>query len=320
MQHRSAQHKPSPAEPDVSVQDAESDLTKLKARATAIEADLARVRAPLEAELARVHADIEEIRTYLKLASRYGERGENRDSVRAPPIQSNGTDKSTISANALPMSDEILAQACRSKSIPDGAIALIRLAGRPLSKEEMADGLRRAGVTFVSDNPANNVHFSLVKKRKDTGAVKLTADKKWTVDESYDPEHETRRSGGFVPNRDRNEHAERTRRGLLAARDRGATPGRRSKITPEMKRAAEEMRAEGISWTEIAKQIGVTPITLQRWREKGIISNGAQLSGLGVSLMITQEQKTNLRNRGYTDEQIRDMKPEDAHRALGLII
>jgi hypothetical protein len=39
----------------------------------------------------------------------------------------------------------------------------------------------------------------------------------------------------------------------------------------------------------------------------------------GVSFFVTQAQKTDLRQRGYTDEQIRDMKPEDAHRALGLI-
>jgi hypothetical protein len=39
----------------------------------------------------------------------------------------------------------------------------------------------------------------------------------------------------------------------------------------------------------------------------------------GVSFMITREQKEALRERGYSDEQIREMKPEDAHRALGLI-
>jgi len=39
----------------------------------------------------------------------------------------------------------------------------------------------------------------------------------------------------------------------------------------------------------------------------------------GVSLMITRLQKANLRALGYTDEQIRDMKPEEAHRVLGLI-
>jgi hypothetical protein len=38
-----------------------------------------------------------------------------------------------------------------------------------------------------------------------------------------------------------------------------------------------------------------------------------------VSLLITQDQKAQLRERGYTDEQIREMKPEDAHRTLGLI-
>jgi hypothetical protein len=35
--------------------------------------------------------------------------------------------------------------------------------------------------------------------------------------------------------------------------------------------------------------------------------------------MITQRQKTDLRERGYSDEQIRDMTPEEAHRVLGLI-
>ena len=45
----------------------------------------------------------------------------------------------------------------------------------------------------------------------------------------------------------------------------------------------------------------------------------AKASPVGVSLMITRRQKVALRERGYTDEQIRDMKPEEAHRALGLI-
>jgi hypothetical protein len=39
----------------------------------------------------------------------------------------------------------------------------------------------------------------------------------------------------------------------------------------------------------------------------------------GFSLMITQRQKADLLERGYTDEQIRDMTPHEAHRVLGLI-
>jgi hypothetical protein len=42
----------------------------------------------------------------------------------------------------------------------------------------------------------------------------------------------------------------------------------------------------------------------------------------GVSFIITsitRAQKAELRHCGYTEEQIREMKPEEAHRALGLI-
>ena len=39
----------------------------------------------------------------------------------------------------------------------------------------------------------------------------------------------------------------------------------------------------------------------------------------GFSLMITRRQKADLRERGYTGEQIRDMTPNEAHRVLGLI-
>jgi hypothetical protein len=35
--------------------------------------------------------------------------------------------------------------------------------------------------------------------------------------------------------------------------------------------------------------------------------------------MITQQQRADLRERGYSDEQIRDMKPEEAHKVLGLM-
>jgi hypothetical protein len=39
----------------------------------------------------------------------------------------------------------------------------------------------------------------------------------------------------------------------------------------------------------------------------------------GMSFIITRAQKDELRQRGYSEEQIREMTPEDAHRTLGLI-
>ena len=39
----------------------------------------------------------------------------------------------------------------------------------------------------------------------------------------------------------------------------------------------------------------------------------------GMSFIITKAEKAELRRRGYSEEHIREMRPEDAHRALGLI-
>jgi len=49
------------------------------------------------------------------------------------------------------------------------------------------------------------------------------------------------------------------------------------------------------------------------------VQRAAKALPAGVSLMITRQQKADLRELGYTDDQIRDMKPEEAHRVLGLI-
>jgi hypothetical protein len=38
----------------------------------------------------------------------------------------------------------------------------------------------------------------------------------------------------------------------------------------------------------------------------------------GVSFLITHHQKAELRERGFTDDQIHSMTPEEAHRLLGL--
>ena len=38
-----------------------------------------------------------------------------------------------------------------------------------------------------------------------------------------------------------------------------------------------------------------------------------------VSFFITQAKKVQFRERGYSDDQIAEMKPADAHRILGLL-
>ena len=45
---------------------------------------------------------------------------------------------------------------------------------------------------------------------------------------------------------------------------------------------------------------------------------GDQHTRPGVSLLITQAQKSKLRELGIADEEIRRMRPDEAHRILGL--
>jgi hypothetical protein len=54
---------------------------------------------------------------------------------------------------------------------------------------------------------------------------------------------------------------------------------------------------------------------------EGILTQLATRTPLpaGVSLLITHHQKAELRERGYTDDQIHDMTPTEAHRLLGLV-
>jgi hypothetical protein len=248
----------------VSIENAQTDLTNLEARANT-----------LEAELADVRAEIERIKIYLELSERYGEDGHGGGAApktpQVQPVRLNGGAHHPAHGNAAPLEDEPLIQACRGKSIPDAAIELIRLAGRPLSENEIVDRLKRGGVTFVSNTPAVTLRFSLLRKRKESGALKVNNDKLWDLGDSAEHENEATKHSGFVQNRDRNNHAERSRQGLLEARKRGVKNGRKFSITPEMKEVAESLLAEGARFGEIAKLIGVSSVTFARWRQLGLV-------------------------------------------------
>ena len=47
-------------------------------------------------------------------------------------------------------------------------------------------------------------------------------------------------------------------------------------------------------------------------------SDNEQAGAASISLFITRAQKAKLRERGFADEQIRNMLPAEAHHILGL--
>jgi hypothetical protein len=253
------------AEPDVSVETAKADLAKLEARANT-----------LEAELAAVRKRMDRLKIYVEVDEEYnGESSAEPEPEQASLVRLNGANHDSTVETSLPsLEDEPFIEACRGKSIADAAIALIRLAEHPLSEEEIVDQFRRGRVTTVSKNPTLNLRFSLMRKRKETGAVKLTDDKKhWDIGDGPYPEEDGSNRSAFFENRQRNDHAERSRQGLLAARARGAKHGRPFSITPEQREVAEGLLAEGERVGEIARLIGVSAVTFSRWRKKGLITD-----------------------------------------------
>lgn len=59
--------------------------------------------------------------------------------------------------------------------------------------------------------------------------------------------------------------AERTRAGLLAARQRGRVGGRKRQITPSKIESARKLLNNGVPPQEVAKNLGISIPTLYRW-------------------------------------------------------
>jgi hypothetical protein len=100
------------------------------------------------------------------------------------------------------------------------------------------------------------------------------------------------------------------------------TPGGKIRIAGEL--TSRERADEFIKAIEALKLLMVTSEEIQRPASATDKDSGYPIEGekvatqASVSLLITQEQKAALRQRGFSDEQIREMKPADAHRTLGL--
>ena len=99
-----------------------------------------------------------------------------------------------------------------------------------------------------------------------------------------------------------------------------------------LRRHAEELRALESDHAELEKLDQLIDAFVEKFKnpatsfepaaapDKDVSSavSGEVQGEPGVSFFITQAQKSKLRDLGIADVQIRDMKPEEAHRILGL--
>ncbi len=90
-----------------------------------------------------------------------------------------------------------------------------------------------------------------------------------------------------------------------------------------LRRHAEELRGLESDQAEIETLNQLVGAFAKKFRNATTSSFELAASGEaqvipGISLLITQTQKFKLRELGIDDEQIRNMKPVDAHRILGI--
>ena len=110
---------------------------------------------------------------------------------------------------------------------------------------------------------------------------------------------------------------ERPRTGHTAAGERHLIPGAEyipsgevatrhaaGPLKPEVKQKSAD---HGLFWDE-GKEIDLG--------DQAAVSPQVESTTASVSFMITQQQKEKLRGLGYSEERIREMKPEDAHAIL----
>jgi hypothetical protein len=85
--------------------------------------------------------------------------------------------------------------------------------------------------------------------------------------------------------------------------------------------AADWIKAtDDVEAVAIARGMHVRPLQFAVWQKARRVycSLESASEGRGVSFMVTQSQRKELRQRGYSDEAIRAMTPAQAHQLLGI--
>ena len=109
----------------------------------------------------------------------------------------------------------------------------------------------------------------------------------------------------------------------LSRADIEATRKKLQSLREEMlRRHAEELGAVGRDQAEIEALDQLIDGFFKKFNhaapEETEVNGEATGNAAGISLLITQAQRFQLRELGFADDQIRGMKPNEAHQILGI--
>jgi hypothetical protein len=142
----------------------------------------------------------------------------------------------------------------------------LQIAGVPQAPREIWDALAAAGFRSAHMDPPSAVRNALKRRMNTHGDVLLVGDGKWARKDFYTEEQlvEIKKSVGGMGRRDRADHIESTKAGMIVARQRGARLGAPKWFTPE--REAEFVRRfkAGETVSEIAASWSRTPNMIRK--------------------------------------------------------
>lgn len=249
---------------DSLVEKARADLARLEAR----EADL-------HAELAQLHTEKQRIETFLELADEIARRYQTEaahglatvTSGPVPPEVQETTESVNTTGGLLPAVER---PRFFGQSLPVAAASLIQISGKPLTENEILEGLEDGGVKMVSGKPLANLRFAL-RRRPDL--VRYEGGK-WhaLADVTTLPPPPT----GAVPNRSPEQHLRKTMEGLAAAKERGVIGGRRPTFNAAQRERVFALLAEGKSVAEVADAVGASKSLIYLWRRNAKAGAGSQ--------------------------------------------
>ena len=136
----------------------------------------------------------------------------------------------------------------------------LQIAGAPQAPREIWAALAAAGFQSAHNDPPSAVRNALKRRMKTHDDVFVVGDGKWARKDFYTEEQlvEIKKSVGGMGGRDRVEHSESTKAGMIVARQRGARIGQPKWFTEEREAEFVTRFKAGKSVAEIAASWGKT--------------------------------------------------------------
>lgn len=138
---------------------------------------------------------------------------------------------------------------------------------RPQTPREIWEQLKADGFTSAHSNPVHAVNDALRRRAKTHGDVLLVGSGKWGKTDWYseDELEEIRKSIGGMGGRDRADHIERTKIGMLTARQRGARLGAVNKLSTEKSAELLDMARSGATVAKIAEKFEISTASVNNY-------------------------------------------------------